>query len=66
MELKDCKHGILVQDKMGTRVGMIVGVTNNTPSADLRVRERPYNAITLVQWSCGETYGIHPNNIKPL
>lgn len=65
MKLSKCKHGTIVQDVDGIRIGMIVGITNNCPSADLPTREELSNAIVLVQWSFGETYGIHPKNIKP-
>lgn len=65
MKLSKCKHGIIVQDVDGTKIGMIVGITNNCPSADLDTRAKPSRATVLVQWSFGETYGIHPENIEP-
>lgn len=65
MKLSKCKHGTIVQDVDGIRIGMIVGITNSCLSADHPTRRNLSNAIVLVQWSFGETYGIHPKNIKP-
>lgn len=66
MKLKDCVFGILVTTTDDRKVGMIKGITNNKPSGDLTLRSEKDNAIPLVEWSCGETYGIHHENIKPL
>lgn len=65
MKLRDCKHGILVIDIRNSRIGMIVGITNNVPSESRNVRSDIHNAIPLVQWSCGATYEIHQGNIEP-
>ena len=63
MKLSACKHGLLVQDDNG-RIGMIVGITNNAPGAARHERNKPNNAIPLVQWANGEKYGIHHMNIS--
>jgi len=65
MKLKDCVHGILVQDRNGD-IGMIVGITNNCETADQNTRAERERAIPLVQWSHGGTCGIHPDNIELL
>lgn len=41
-------------------------MTNNCPSQDRQERRKIENAIVLVEWSYGETYSIHPGNIKIL
>lgn len=64
MELKDCKHGIIVSSNCGA-IGMIIGITNNIPHADKENRRLTTHAIPLVQWSHGETSGVHHNNISP-
>lgn len=64
MKLKDCKHGILVEDNDGS-IGMIVGITNKCPHSNRYEKGLPENTIPLVQWASGATYGIHYNNIKP-
>lgn len=63
MKIKDCKQGLLVQNKDGV-FGMIVGITNNCHSADQRTREESERAIPLVQWQCGRTHSIHPTNLN--
>ena len=64
MKLKDCTHGKIITD--GEKVGMIVGITNNTPNCDQETRSKMGRAIPLVQWSFGGTSGIHHANIEPL
>lgn len=65
MYLKECVHGILVENDEG-HIGMVVGITNNCPSATLKIRQEKQRAITLVQWSYQQTpQGVHPANIKP-
>ncbi len=66
MKLKECIHGVLVTDKDRNRVGMIVGITNNRPNQSLENRIGVEYAIPVVQWSDGETFGIHPCNLIPL
>lgn len=66
MKLKDCRYGLVVTDDEETKVGMIKGLTNNCPSQDRQERRKIENAIVLVEWSYGETYSIHPGNIKIL
>lgn len=63
MKLKECKYGILVFHK-NYGVGMIVGITNNSPYADMATRSKVENAVTEVQWSSGRKHGIHPGNIE--
>ena len=63
MKLRDCKHGVLVTTKDG-RIGMIKGITNNIGYAALREKGQLENAVPLVEWSCGETYGVHQSNLK--
>jgi hypothetical protein len=64
MDLKDCKHGLLVQKSNSHSIGMIVGITNSNPSEDFSARCDPMRAIPLVQWAEGGTYGVHPANIE--
>ena len=72
MKLKDCTYGRLVIETEGgmiglKRVGMIVGITNNRPSASVVDKGGVDIAIPLVQWSCcGTRSGIHPSNIELL
>lgn len=70
MKLKDCKYGVLVctKDRSGNieRVGMVVGITNNCPSASEDVRGVIERAIPLVKWSSGLESGIHAGNIELL
>jgi hypothetical protein len=65
MELKDCKHGILVKSSNG-EIGMIVGITNNCTSGDISTRSEPERAIPLIQWQSGETRGCHHGNLSVL
>lgn len=62
MKLNECTYGTIVATEDG-RVGMIVGITNNCPLEDIKVRSNLYNAIPLVRWSCGRESGIHAGNI---
>lgn len=62
MKLAKCAYGVLVTD--GSRVGMVVGTTNNKTSSDLQCRDEIGNAIPLVSWSAGNTSGIHHGNLE--
>lgn len=62
MKLSNCQVGTMVTD--GVLVGIIVGLTNNAPSASLRERELIEHAIPLVEWSSGIRHGIHHGNIE--
>ncbi len=70
MKLQDCTYGKLVTFKRDSfalgvsEVGMIVGITNNVPSADLTTRSKIDHAVPLVQWSNGEVLSVHHNNIE--
>jgi hypothetical protein len=63
MKLSKCVYGVLVFNK-DNGVGMIKGITNNTPISDSCVRSEIARAIPLVEWSSGKTCGIHPVNIE--
>ena len=63
MKLQDCIYGTLVYDK-DYGVGMIAGIINNCPSADLVNRSKVENTIPLVKWANGSEFGIHPSNIE--
>lgn len=63
MKLKDCKHGVLVT--CNNEIGMIVGLTNNCPTAEYRVRAEIDRAIPLVQFSGDLTpRGVHHGNLS--
>ena len=64
MYINECKHGIIVNNSQGTRIGMIVGITNNCIDADSVERSKPENVAVLVQWSCGAIYPANPSNLK--
>lgn len=66
MKLKDCTHGKLVRRINSNTVGMIVGITNSRVFASEQERKSIDYAIPLVQWSCGNTYGVYAGNIEPL
>tara|TARA_R110002153_G_scaffold244399_1_gene399807 strand:- start:99 stop:296 length:198 start_codon:yes stop_codon:yes gene_type:complete len=60
MKLSECKYGVLVETVFGvvgrnsyTRVGMVVGVTQNSLE----------EAIPLIHFQNGEEYGVHPANL---
>lgn len=63
MRLRDCKYGVLVVDS-DERIGMIKGITNNAPHAELSIRGEASRAVPLVEWSCGLVSGIHQCNIE--
>ena len=66
MRLSQCTHGKIVWNRDKTEVGMIVGITNNIPSADVSNRRIIDRAIPLVQWSCErEPVGVHQSNLEP-
>lgn len=50
MKLKDCKHGIIIQDTTGC-IGMIVGISTAYELESAGVRKDPYNARPLVQFA---------------
>lgn len=63
MKLSECTYGRLVySEKYG--VGMVVGITNNCNSANIITRMEIYNAIPVVQWASGETFGVHPSELE--
>ena len=67
MKLSECTCGTVVISDCGAQapqIGMVVGITNNCQSSDRSARQKPENAIPLVKWSFGETYGIHHGNLK--
>ena len=67
MKLKDCKHGVLVKTRGDTqKIGMIIGISNNSQSGNLSAREDPDNTIPLIQWASGTTHTIHYGNIDIL
>lgn len=60
MKLSECKYGVLVARAFCTvgkdpytRVGMVVGVTQNSLE----------EAIPLIHFQSGERYGVHPANL---
>lgn len=63
MKLRDCKYGVLVEDRDGN-IGMIKGITNNLPIGDINERSNRGRAIPLVEWASGNTSGIHYGNIE--
>jgi hypothetical protein len=63
MKLSKCVYGVLVFNK-DNGVGMIKGITNNTPISDSYVRSEISRAIPLVEWSSGKTCGINAANIE--
>lgn len=67
MKLSKCVYGTLVQNlKEPIQIGMVVGITNNVPHADLEERSRPDRAIPVIQWSNGNTSGCHHENLMEL
>lgn len=66
MKLKDCLHGVLVQDLETKEIGMVVGITNCYSNLLTEEQKLPENAIPLVKWQSGREFGIHHNNIQPL
>lgn len=65
MKLKNCNRGRIIVSGDG-RIGMIIGITNNCPTADIAIRSERERAIPLVQWAAGGECGINPYNIEPL
>jgi len=61
MKLSKCTYGKIVIATSSGRVGMIKGITN-TGFGDKKVGID--HAIPLVEWSDGETFGIHEANIE--
>lgn len=64
MYISECKHGAIVNNSQGTRIGMIIGITNNCADSDSVERSKPENVVALVQWSCGAVYPVNPSNLK--
>lgn len=65
MKLSECKYGILVQElSEHGEIGMVVGITNKISSVLSEDQKDPNQAIPLVQWQSGRTWGIHQNNIR--
>ena len=64
MKLKNVQHGrMVINDK---RVGMIKGITNNSPYSDVNVRQEIERVVVKVRWSDGHESAIHPANIEYL
>lgn len=65
MKLSECKYGVIVINENNNHIGMVVGITNNACHfIDLQIRSELDRAIPLIQWSNGDKYPIHHENLS--
>ena len=54
MKLSECKHGRLVVDDGSYKIGMVVGLCENSFN----------HAIPVIQWQDGTTKAYHPSKLS--